>query len=76
MKTLQGEPLLVREGTEGDLAPPPPKKIEREIVNQLLLAPENSKFQLGLYTVIQNWIFGLLMFGGEILFRNRIFAYH
>ena len=27
-------------------------------------------------TVIQNGIFGLLIFGGEILFRNRIFAYH
>jgi hypothetical protein len=27
-------------------------------------------------TVIQNWIFGLLMFGGEILLRNKFFAYH
>ena len=25
------------------------------------------------FTVIQNWMFGLLMFGGEILVRNREF---
>jgi hypothetical protein len=29
-----------------------------------------------LCTVILNGIFGLLIFCGEILFRNRIFAYH
>ena len=54
----------------------PIEKIGKTLVLPRFGGYTRSAKPSSLPTVIQNGIFGLLIFCGEILFKNRIFAYH